>query len=316
MPSVFLSYSREDLPRIEEFEAQIQKQTGISIWRDQERLYGGQKWPKLLGEAVAAQDFFLLAWSGHSASSHFVEFEWCTALALKKTLIPCLLDNTPLPPSLTAIHAIPIENITRILTALTAPIPPKDKTRGAGVISGLDQIRAIESEAVLAQAKAIFDQKHWVVHGNVIQGKHVTVTFTEGGKEPSKGFLDKWQTWAGLAVALLTAVSLIADLPGKIKAGTSASAIKNEAGSENQLLEQPLEGSIRYEDDPAEGVTVSLLKFNQTVTTDALGQFRFRVKAPRQETVTLLAQKNGYRAYENDFTLGNTDISFTLKKKP
>lgn len=316
MPSIFLSYSREDLPLIEKLEVQLRKHAGISIWRDQEKLYGGQKWPKILGEVIAGQDFFLLAWSKRSASSHFVEFEWCTALALKKALIPCLLDDTPLPPSLAATHAISVENIPDIVAAVTGSLPSLDTARQAEVISKLDQIHSTKAEDVLVQAKATFNQKQWVVHGNVIQGDHVTVTFADGQKEPSKGLLDKWQTWAGLAVTLLTSISLMADLPGKFNAVSPKSAIESEADQENQMLEQPLEGSIRHEDDPVEGVKVSLLKFNQTVTTDALGQFRFRVKAPRQETVTLLAQKSGYQSYENDFTLGNTDISFTLKKKP
>src|SRR5690348_14622691 len=106
MPNVFLSYSREDLPLVEELEIQLRKHSEVSVWRDQEKLYGGQKWPRILGEAIADQDFFLLAWSQNSARSHFVEFEWCTALALKKCVIPCLLDNTELPPSLAATHAI------------------------------------------------------------------------------------------------------------------------------------------------------------------------------------------------------------------
>ena len=94
MPSVFLSYSRHDLFLIEQLEAQLNAQPKISIWRDQEKIYGGQKWPKVLGEAIADQDVVLLAWSKHAAASHFVEFEWTTAIALKKTIIPCLLDAT------------------------------------------------------------------------------------------------------------------------------------------------------------------------------------------------------------------------------
>lgn len=317
MPNVFLSYSREDLPLIKELEADLHKRSGISIWRDQEKLYGGQKWPRILGEAIGDQDFFLLAWSKSSAASHFVEFEWCTALALKKPVIPCLLDSTKLPPSLAATHAIPVENIQEILAALTGSIPARDTTRRAEVINKLDQIPDTKPEDVLVHVKTTFEQKHWVVHGNVIQGEHVAVTITGGSKE-HKGLLDKWQTWAGLVVTLLTVVSLIADLPGKLNAVfQDKPAIKSEADEESQKLEQLLEGSIRDEaGQPVEGVKVSLPKFNQIVTTDPLGQFRFRVTDLKQETVGLLAQKDGFEPYENDFTLGNTEISFTLKEKP
>lgn len=41
MPSSFLSYSRADLPLIEQLEAQLKSHSDISIWRDQEKIYGG-----------------------------------------------------------------------------------------------------------------------------------------------------------------------------------------------------------------------------------------------------------------------------------
>jgi hypothetical protein len=43
MPTVFLSYSRADLPLIEQLEAQLTGHPEISIWCDQEKIYGGQK---------------------------------------------------------------------------------------------------------------------------------------------------------------------------------------------------------------------------------------------------------------------------------
>jgi hypothetical protein len=65
MPSVFLSYSRNDLSLVEQLEAQLKNAPDVSVWRDQESLYGGQRWPKALGEAIAAQDFSYF--SGHSS---------------------------------------------------------------------------------------------------------------------------------------------------------------------------------------------------------------------------------------------------------
>lgn len=97
MPSVFLSYSRADLPLIEQLAARLRASSPeILIWRDQEKIYGGQQWPKVLGEAIADQEVFLLAWSKNSAIALFVELEWNTAIALKRTIISCLLDDTPL----------------------------------------------------------------------------------------------------------------------------------------------------------------------------------------------------------------------------
>ena len=60
MSSVFLSYSREDLKIIQRLEHGLAA-NGVSVWRDQEKIYWGEKWPKVLGEAIADLDSFLLA---------------------------------------------------------------------------------------------------------------------------------------------------------------------------------------------------------------------------------------------------------------
>ena len=85
---------------------------------------------------------------------------------------------------------------------------------------------------------------------------------------------------------------------------------------EAPVMEQALSGSIRDETgDPVVGVTVSLPAFGATDTTDQFGRFHFRVKAPRQATVELMAQAPGYQTHEQYATLGNTSLSFSLKRK-
>jgi TIR domain len=157
MPTVFLSYSRSDLARIEQLQAQLKSHPDISVWHDQEKIYGGQKWPKRLGEEIANRDVFLLAWSKHSAASHFVEFEWCTAIALKKTIVPCLLDDTSLAPSLKTFHGYRLGDVAGLIKSLRTA-PPADEQRRKPVIRKLDEITATEETAVLAQAKAVFAQ--------------------------------------------------------------------------------------------------------------------------------------------------------------
>jgi hypothetical protein len=101
------------------------------VWRDQESIYGGQQWPKAIGEAIAANDYVVLVWSKSAAQSHFVEFERNSAIALRKNILPCLLDDTPLPPSRSAINAINLRNLTmpgpgfcrRSTSLLHRPIP-------------------------------------------------------------------------------------------------------------------------------------------------------------------------------------------------
>jgi TIR domain len=66
MPQVFISYARHDLSAIEPLESTLLAHD-IAVWRDQESIYGGQKWPKAIGEAIAAHDYVVLVWSKSAA---------------------------------------------------------------------------------------------------------------------------------------------------------------------------------------------------------------------------------------------------------
>lgn len=282
MPSVFLSYDNDDLQLINPLADALAEQ-GVTVWRDKDKLHGGQKWPKVLGEAIASHDFFLLAWSENAAKSHFVEFEWNTAIALKKTIIPCLLDKTPLPVSLSADHGITVENplhaVPAILAALQQQPTQADQARASIVIRQLADIRTIKENEVVREAKAIFADE--------------------------KGILERWQSWIGLTVALLTVVTLLLDLPQKLVGPTSSVPI------EQQLAGQVLDERTS---EPLQGVMVSLPDFDMKRTTEADGSFRFRVTGQKQASIKFTAQKDGYKSYSNYATLGNTDLRFPLEK--
>jgi hypothetical protein len=310
MPSVFLSYSREDLPLIEQLAARLRASSPeVSLWRDQKKIYGGQKWPKVLGEAIADQDVFLLAWSKNAASSHFVELEWNTAVALKKTIIPCLLDETPLAPLLRAFHGYPMQDVAGLTTSL-ATAPPVDQSRRTPVLAKLDDITLLDETAVLAQAKAVFAQQQWTVQGNVYQASgdiHIhNESATARVLEKTKPLVEKWQAWAGLAVAILTAITLLLALSEKW----------GGAPPPTVPFEQPLAGMVLDEvtHEPLPGVIVSLPDFAMKKTTEADGFFSFRVTSQKQARVKFTGQKNGYKSYSNYANLGNTDLRFPLEK--
>lgn len=316
MPKVFLSYARNDLAQIESLEVQLKQQKGIAIWRDQHQLYGGQRWPKMLGEAIAKQEVMLLAWSHDAAASHFVEFEWTTALALKKPIVPCLLDDAPLPPALCAIHAIPIDHVTQVIQAL-ANIPKlSNSDHAAAIIEQLDQINTTDPQVSLAKLKTVlFDQKNWTVKGNVIQGEQITIHLSpnsdHSSRKPSTPPIEKWHIGLGIFASLLTIMALIIDLPTKLEEPAKPSSVTSEYAL------QRLKGSIHDEsNEPLSDVSVTLLDFKLTTLTDQFGQFHFEIHAPTQKTVELLAQKPDYHTVETDATLGNTALSFTLRKKP
>lgn len=313
MRTVFISYSRDDLTQVESVEAQLKSSGDIQVWRDQERLYGGQKWPKILGETIAQQDLFLLFWSRQAAASHFVEFEWTTALALKKTIIPCQLDDTPLPSALAAVQSLSVHDFPRLLTALRATACSANISEQQVLIDQLERITATNPEQVIKQSRNLFDQKNWTVGGNVIQGENITIHIADQGAGGGQRLIEKWQLWVGVVVGILTALTLALELPEKIFGKRDSD--KNTTVSREEKL-QRIAGAIRNEqNEPLPNVQVSLPQFQKTTVTDHLGQFQFEVKAREQETVALLAQKQGYLPYETDVTLGNIALGFTLRSK-
>jgi TIR domain len=317
MPSVFLSYSREDLALIEQLEARLKASSpNISIWRDQEKIYAGEKWPKRLGEAIADQDVFLLAWSRNSAASHFVEFEWCTAIALKKTIVPCLLDDAELTSSLKTFHGYRLVDITELSSSLRAA-SLADAQRRNSVIASLATVTATDGETVLKQTKTIFFQQQWTVQGNVYQSAG-DINIYNASSEPSapekaKPLVEKWQAWASLVVAILTAVGLFLNLPVKHSEPPPPTVPLQQP---SVPFEQELAGTVLDEatGEPLQGVIISLPDFDMIKTTEAAGHFQFRVTKERQARIKFTAQKNGYKSYTNYATLGNTDLRFPMEK--
>ena len=53
MPSIFVSYSRQDMIAVQTLE-QALTANGIAVWRDQDSICGGEQWPKAIAEAVTA----------------------------------------------------------------------------------------------------------------------------------------------------------------------------------------------------------------------------------------------------------------------
>ncbi len=163
---------------------------------------------------------------------------------------------------------------------------------------------------MLAQAKAVFAQQQWTVQGNIYQAGgdiHIhNAPSTATTPEKAKPLVERWQAWAGLAVAVLTAVTLLLDLPAKW-GGAPPSVLP---------LEQPLAGTVLDEGtgEPLPDVVISLPDFDMKRTSEGDGSFRFRVTSQRQASIKFTAQKSGYKSYSNYATLGNTDLRFPMEK--
>jgi hypothetical protein len=84
----------------------------------------------------------------------------------------------------------------------------------------------------------------------------------------------------------------------------------------DEVQERLLAGVIWDEgNEPLAGVEVSLPTYGKTMTTDTWGRFEFRVNA-LQETVTVMAKKAGYLMQTQEATLGNPELSVTMRKQP
>jgi hypothetical protein len=316
MQRVFLSYAREDLEAVERIEQQLAEK-GVTAWRD-ESLVAGQIWPKALGEAIAKSDALLLLWSGRAAESTFVELEWCTAVALKKAVLPCLLDRTPLPPSLAAIEAVPADGIAasigEFLCALAGETKSPDESHIKKVVRQLDKVGAGAPAEVLNRAKAVFAQRDWTVQGPVYQaGGDIHI----GTPPPRKARLETWQAWVAIVTGILIAVTLgLALVRNYIP-----EAKKQETSSSQRVVTkaQVLAGQISDDrGEPLANVGVSVLLEGKLVAnrlTDSRGLFNFQIDGPAEAEVTLLAQKDGYPMEKRYTHLGDPGFNFKMGGK-
>jgi hypothetical protein len=256
----------------------------------------------------------LLAWSQEAAASHFVEFEWNTALALQKSVLPCLLDQTPLPPALRAINSIdarlPHKALPKILDALQQPVKPSKAEQKSRVIATLEGITTTNPAEVVQTAKAMFMQQGWHVQGNVYQAAgDIHVTLAPQPSAPARSWLEKWQMWAVFLAALLSLVTVALVLPTRLwETFTSPPAT-------TEVL-QTVSGMIADErQEPLADVEVFVPEFNLTSNTDRHGVFTLQVRAMPQRPVKLVARKGGYVTYRADATLGNTSFNFTMQRE-
>ncbi len=96
MPKVFISHSWED-NAISRQIAEYLKRDGSEIGIDYARIKGGESLPRRISDALEWCDMLVLLWSASAKKSDWVNLEWENALALKKRIIPCILDGINVP---------------------------------------------------------------------------------------------------------------------------------------------------------------------------------------------------------------------------
>lgn len=94
MPSVFISYSRVDLPFVSRL-AQDMRACGVDYWLDLERISAGEDWTDAVWAGLQACDLMLLVISPTSMDSREVASEWKYFLNNRKPILPLLAAQTP-----------------------------------------------------------------------------------------------------------------------------------------------------------------------------------------------------------------------------
>jgi TIR domain len=96
---LFMSYSREDSARVRPL-VEALRGLGYRVFFDLESIKVGDQWKRRLESSIRESRALVLCWSARAKTSEFVQFEYNTAGALRKKVLPWLLDETPLPPML------------------------------------------------------------------------------------------------------------------------------------------------------------------------------------------------------------------------
>ena len=109
LPRIFISYAHDDQALAQKLqEALLGEGAEVFVYYAQTKRLG--KLPKQIKEALQWCDTLVLLWSQHAANSPRVKLEWSSAMALKRNLIFCLLDNAVLPKISPAIRCIDFTN--------------------------------------------------------------------------------------------------------------------------------------------------------------------------------------------------------------
>jgi len=138
MAQVFFSYSRKDSDFVDKLIAELESQ-GIDIWVDRGDILAGEAWRNSIVEAIINCPVFVIVLSPNSISSENVTKELTLAEQHKKRILPLVIKEVQIPPSLDyqlaglqyqtfveGSYASNFERLTRSLGALgivTAPAP-------------------------------------------------------------------------------------------------------------------------------------------------------------------------------------------------
>ncbi len=300
MKAIFISYARHDLKVVKKFEQALSERE-FSVWRDQEKIRGAQNWPRAIGEGIAASDIVLLFWSGRAAKAHFVEFEWSTAIALRKPILPIFLDKTPLPASMKMFNGFFLqdfdETLSKLLDSFKIETEQPDQAHRKNVLDRLDNIESKEASEVVSAAQAIFEQQGWRIQGNVYQAaRDVNITIQGSDSSRERPLLARWQSWVVLVSAIVVLLGAVTDLPNKfIAAYQTISRATPTCDFYGRVMDVQGQAVV--------GAQIIVQGKKGSGFTDDNGEFKFEVAEKAGNVVQILVKQANRISYNGRETL-------------
>lgn len=105
MKKIFVSYSRKDIDFARKLSEDLET-AGYDVWWDLSDLRGGDDWVRVIPDAIAGCDFFVVILSPNSVESEWVRKEYTQALSLRKKVVPIMFTLTPVPFALNTINYV------------------------------------------------------------------------------------------------------------------------------------------------------------------------------------------------------------------
>ena len=155
----FISHSSANRALAVRLEKALEK-AGLSVWLDDSEIHYGVLLGKQLRESIRASKVTILLWSSHAAASRWVVTEWLTTFHLGRFIVPCSLDDTPLPQCLQTSLRLPIKRVSRgVVEDLVRAIreAPKGPNELAPLITGQSPDIAAAIDAIGREQFAILE---------------------------------------------------------------------------------------------------------------------------------------------------------------
>lgn len=93
---VYIAYTQQDLEAAQAMSL-VLKDHGVRVFLDKEDIPAGAEWRRHIEREIPSCDYMVLVWSRSASTSVWVMQELTQALINNRKIIPCTLDETPIP---------------------------------------------------------------------------------------------------------------------------------------------------------------------------------------------------------------------------